>query len=99
MDTPKNQGVGPSGSERQAFKEIISSTWTGLGATIPLKTSRKHLFKKLANLAENKEIPEKLIPVADKLRVFRNVGAHVALGELTENEVPILDNLSRAILE
>jgi hypothetical protein len=33
------------------------------------------------------------------LRKFRNVGAHPNLGELTLDEVPILDDFCRAILE
>jgi hypothetical protein len=33
------------------------------------------------------------------LRQFRNVGAHAELGELTKEEAPILENLTRAILE
>ncbi|GCC11084.1 hypothetical protein IPdc08_01131 [archaeon] len=37
--------------------------------------------------------------IAQSLRLFRNVWAHADLGELTENEIPFLDDLSRAILE
>jgi hypothetical protein len=59
----------------------------------------KDLFQKLTDLAAKGEIPNKLVAVADKLRTFRNVGAHAVLGELTEKEVPILESLSRAILE
>jgi hypothetical protein len=58
-----------------------------------------NLYQKLADLAQKNEIPNKLLPVADKLRIFRNLGAHASLGGLTDNEVPILENLSRAILE
>ncbi len=57
------------------------------------------LFQKLADLSKKTEIPAKLVAVADKLRIFRNFGAHASLGGLTENEVPILESLSRAILE
>jgi hypothetical protein len=59
----------------------------------------KDLFQRLADLATKGEIPSKLVAVADKLRTLRNVGAHAVLGELTEKEVPILESLSRAILE
>lgn len=63
------------------------------------KAGGKDLYNKLTDLSGRGEIPSKLVAVADKLRIFRNVGAHAVLGELTEKEVPILDNLSRAILE
>jgi Domain of unknown function (DUF4145) len=57
------------------------------------------LNKCLEYLAQKGEIPEKLVGVAKGLRNFRNVGAHATLGELTPAELPILDNLCRAILE
>jgi hypothetical protein len=57
------------------------------------------LFNKLSDLANKNEIPSKLVMVADKLRIFRNVGAHASLGELTDQEAPILESLARAILE
>lgn len=59
----------------------------------------KDLYQKLDDLAQKDEIPEKLVGVADKLRVFRNLGAHAILGGLTEKEVPILESLCHAILE
>jgi hypothetical protein len=59
----------------------------------------RDLFKKLQDLAEKGEIPAKLVGVADNLRHLRNVGAHASLGELTKDEIPILDDLCRAILE
>jgi hypothetical protein len=37
--------------------------------------------------------------MAHGLRQLRNVGAHADLGELNESEIPVLDALSRAILE
>ena len=55
--------------------------------------------KKLTNLAEKREIPEKLVHVATGLRQLRIIGAHASLGELTEQEIPILNNLTRAILD
>jgi Domain of unknown function (DUF4145) len=59
----------------------------------------KDLFNKLQDLAAKGEIPSKLVGVADNLRHLRNVGAHASLGELTKDEIPILDDLCRAILE
>ncbi len=59
----------------------------------------KDLYEKLTDLAKRNEIPDKLVAVAHKLRTFRNVGAHAVLGELTDKEVPIVESLSRAILE
>ncbi len=49
--------------------------------------------------ASGGEIPSKLVDVADKLRALRNVGAHAELGELTPAEVPIVEDLCRAILD
>ena len=63
------------------------------------KAKGNSLNNKLQDLADRQEIPEKLVGVADGLRNFRNVGAHPSLGELTESEIPILDDLSKAILE
>lgn len=57
------------------------------------------LAAKLEDLSNKGEIPVKLIPVVNGLRQLRNIGAHASLGELTPNELPILDNLCKAILE
>lgn len=57
------------------------------------------LAARLHSLAQKGEIPEKLVGVAHRLRQFRNVGAHADLGELTAEEVPMLDQLCVAILE
>ena len=59
----------------------------------------KDLDARLADLSSKGEIPTKLVMVAKSLRQLRNVGAHALAGELTKDEVPILDDLSRAILE
>jgi hypothetical protein len=59
----------------------------------------KDLHSKLQDLATKGEIPTKLVGVADSLRNLRNVGAHAVLGELSNAEVPILDDLCKAILE
>ncbi len=57
------------------------------------------LDKRLKNLAEKGEIPEKLVAVAAGVRKLRNIGAHADLGELTEEELPVLNDLTRAILD
>jgi len=61
--------------------------------------SGKTLDQKLKSLAENNEIPSKLVDVAAGIRKLRNIGAHANLGELTAAELPVLDDLTRAILE
>jgi hypothetical protein len=63
------------------------------------KADGKDLYRKLQDLANKNEIPTKLVGIADSLRNMRNVGAHAVLGELTSDEVPILDDLCKAILE
>jgi Domain of unknown function (DUF4145) len=57
------------------------------------------LDQKLKSLADKRDIPEKLVKVAAGMRKLRNIGAHADLGELTEAELPVLDDLTRAILE
>ena len=59
----------------------------------------KTLHEKLKDLSGRGEIPQKLVGVANSLKNLRNVGAHAALGGLTPGEVPILEDLTRAILE
>jgi hypothetical protein len=57
------------------------------------------LNDKLGDLADKGEIPAKLVAVSRGLRRLTNVGAHAVLGELTPAETPILEDLSRAVLE
>jgi hypothetical protein len=57
------------------------------------------LHQRLTLLAKMGEIPQRLVEVADQVRKFRNLGAHAGDVELTVEEVPILDSLSRAVLE
>jgi Domain of unknown function (DUF4145) len=57
------------------------------------------LHKKLHDLSARGEIPAKLVDVAKSLKDLRNVGVHPSLGNLTSGEVPILEDLTRAILE
>jgi hypothetical protein len=59
----------------------------------------KTFYERLESLAESGEIPERLCDIAHNLRKLRNIGAHADLGNLTEAEVPVLDDLCRAILE
>lgn len=62
-------------------------------------TDGNTLLEKLKDLSNKGEIPDQLYSVANNLRQLRNIGAHASLGELTPYEIPILDNLCRAILE
>jgi hypothetical protein len=57
------------------------------------------LYKRLEFLATRGDIPSNLVVVAHSLRQLRNVGAHGDLGELTPKEIPLLEDLTRAILE
>lgn len=59
----------------------------------------RFLGNKLADLATKGEIPQKLVDVSEKLTKLRNVGAHADLGELTSEEVPIVEDLCRALLD
>lgn len=63
------------------------------------KAKGDSLFQKLKDLANRQEIPTKLVGVADGLRHLRNVGAHAELGELTPQELPIVEDLCRALLD
>ena len=57
------------------------------------------LQKRLLSLAQEGIIPQKLAEMAHQLRQLRNIGAHADLGELSPTEVPVLEDLCRAILE
>lgn len=63
------------------------------------KAVGKTLHERLTWLAKQGQIPGKLADAANRLKNLRNIGAHASLGELTPAEVPIVDDLSRAILE
>lgn len=63
------------------------------------KAKGRTLNDQLKDLSEKGEIPIKLVGIASSLRQLRNIGAHAMLGELTFDEAPILDDLSKAILE
>lgn len=66
---------------------------------IDRKAVGKTLALMLQDLASKKEIPDKLVDVASGLRNFGNIGAHAGSGELSENEIPIVKALTKAILE
>lgn len=59
----------------------------------------KTLSERLRNLAERQGFPKTLSEIFDELRLLRNVRAQLDLGELTEDEVPVLDSLCKAVLE
>ena len=61
--------------------------------------SGETLHERLSDLANRHEIPKNLADMAHNLRQLRNVGAHADLGALTEEEVPVLAALCRAVLE
>lgn len=63
------------------------------------KAKNDTLFKMLNELAGKGEIPEKLVDVAKGLKNLGNVGAHAGTGNLTKNEIPIVQALTKAILE
>ena len=54
---------------------------------------------KLKDLAKRDIVPDNLATMAFQLKELGNIGAHPHLGELTEKEIPILDDLCHAILE
>ncbi len=58
-----------------------------------------NLYEQLKSLAESSEIPDRLADMADQVRQLGNIGAHASAGELTIAEVPILEDLCRAVLE
>lgn len=57
-----------------------------------------NLSDRLFDLSTKGEIPPKLKDVAQRLRDLGNFGAHASSGELSESEVPILDDLIEALL-
>jgi Domain of unknown function (DUF4145) len=61
--------------------------------------SGKYLSKQLADLAERGEVPNQLVDMAHRLRTFGNIGAHPAIGELRDDEIPVLEKLCEAFLE
>lgn len=72
--------------------------WSSLSKTEVLDRG-KSLEHKLEDLSSKGDMPKKLVDVANGLRKLRNLGAHASNAALTDAEVPVLDNLTRAILE
>lgn len=70
--------------------ELVCIDRKAIGATLALM---------LKDLADKNEIPEKLVKVAKGLKDFGNIGAHAGIGELSENEIPIVKDLTLSILE
>lgn len=66
---------------------------------IDRKANGTTLYEQLKDLASKGDIPGPLADMANQLRTLRNIGAHASLGGLSHREVPILDDLCRAILE
>lgn len=66
---------------------------------IDRKASGRNLAEQLQDLAQKNEIPIKLVMVSRSLKNLGNIGAHASLGNLTKEEIPILNALSNAILE
>ena len=57
------------------------------------------LAQKLNYLAENGRIPNTLAEMARQLKELRNLGAHDAEDEVTEQDVPIILDFLETILE
>jgi len=57
------------------------------------------LFARLKDLADKGFIPEIISDMAHSIRQLRNIGAHAELGDLTDEEVPILEEIINVILE
>lgn len=89
----------------QKVKSIDSNAYAVLlGRVLDLVCIDKNaegdsLYERLKDIAEKDIMPQQLADMAHGLRQLRNIGAHADLGELTPAEVPILENLSKAILE
>jgi hypothetical protein len=59
----------------------------------------RDLTTKLNHLASTGRIPKTLADMAHQLRQIRNLGAHDAEDEVTEADVPIIQDFLEAILE
>jgi len=60
---------------------------------------QNNLYHMLKELANKNEIPTKLVDVVSGLREFGNISAYANMGELTEEEIPMVNALCDAILE
>ena len=97
--------IAKSYAAAQRVKAIDSNAFAVLlGRVLELvcidkKAEGRSLFERLKEIANKGIMPQQLAEMANALRQLRNIGAHADLGELTASEVPILEDLSRAILE
>lgn len=57
------------------------------------------LLPRLKELSAKGEISEQIVRVAKNLHELRHAGAHAWVGELTSDEIPVLDSLVNAVLE
>jgi hypothetical protein len=57
------------------------------------------LNDKLNDLAQRGLIPKTIVEAAHSIRKLRNIGAHADMGELTEQKIPILEDIIIVILE
>lgn len=62
-------------------------------------TGNGTLAKKIEALVKMRELPPKLATLATQLKDFRNISAHGNLGQITRNQIPLLDYLCEAILD
>jgi len=63
------------------------------------KAKGESLHKQLENLVNRNEIPESIAKVADKLRIFRNTGAHISDNDVTRQDAEIILRFCETILE
>ncbi|TXD34247.1 DUF4145 domain-containing protein [Lujinxingia vulgaris] len=77
---------------------------TLLGRTLELicvdqSASGKDLYEKINDLVNRDLIPKTLADIAHNVRILRNYGAHATKGEISEQEVPVLDSLIHSLCE
>ena len=83
--------------EPNAFAVLIGRTLDNICRDRNAKGNT--LYEKLTDLSNRNEIPGRLAEMAQGLRLLRNIGAHAELGEIVNDDVPILIALCEAILE
>lgn len=87
-----------------AVRHIDSNAFaTLLGRVLDLvcidrKARGDKLFHRIKDLADRGELPGSVADVAHRLRDLRNIGAHANLGELSTDDIPLLESLCKAIL-